>query len=115
VCLYHSGDTLVYEGLLTTLRRWKLDAAFLPINGRDAERYLSGCIGNMTYQEAADLAGELEVGLAVPTHWDMFVHNSEDPAKFVDFLAAKYPRVRSWAGKAGERATISATPSPPPD
>jgi len=108
LCCYHSGDSLVYEGLLTTLRRWKLDAAFLPINGRDAQRYRTGCIGNMTYQEAVDLAGELEVGLAVPSHWDMFASNSEDPQKFVDYLAAKYPQVRAWVGEAGERVEISA-------
>lgn len=99
---YHSGDTLVYEGLLTTLQRWRLDAAFLPINGRDAVRYLAGCIGNMTYQEAVDLAGELEVGLPVPSHWDMFATNSEDPQKFVDYLAAKFPGVPTWVGPAGK-------------
>ena len=103
VCCYHSGDTLVYDGLVSTLRRWKLDAAFLPINGRDAVRYRGGCIGNMTYQEAVDLAGELQVGLAVPSHWDMFAGNSEDPGKFLDYLAAKYPGVRAWVGKAGEQ------------
>jgi L-ascorbate 6-phosphate lactonase len=103
VRFYHSGDTLVYEGMVASLRRWKLHAAFLPINGRDAGRYRSGCIGNMTYQEAVDLAGELEVGLAVPAHWDMFAGNSEDPQKFVEYLAAKFPGVPAWVGKAGER------------
>lgn len=103
VCCYHSGDTVVYDGLAATLRRWTLDAAFLPINGRDAARYRAGCIGNMTFQEAVDLAGELGVRLAVPTHWDMFASNSEDPARFVDYLEAKYPGVPSWVGKAGER------------
>jgi L-ascorbate 6-phosphate lactonase len=103
VCCYHSGDTLAYDGLRAALGRWKLDAAFLPINGRDAQRFRAGCIGNMTYQEAVDLAGDLEVGLAVPTHWDMFAGNSEDPRKFVDYLNAKFPGVRSWVGRAGER------------
>lgn len=101
VCVYHSGDTLVYDGLATALRRWELDAAFLPINGRDAERYRSGCIGNMTYQEAVDLAGELRVGLAVPAHWDMFAGNSEDPQRFVAYLAAKFPDVPCWVGQPG--------------
>jgi L-ascorbate 6-phosphate lactonase len=100
---YHSGDTLVYDGLAARLSRWKLDLAFLPINGRDAVRYRSGCIGNMTYQEAVDLAGELGVRLVVPTHWDMFAGNSEDPQKFVDYLAAKFPAVATWVGAAGTR------------
>ncbi len=107
VTAYHSGDTVLYEGLCTYLRRWKLDVAFLPINGRDATRYRAGCIGNMTYQEAVDLAGELQVGLAVPSHWDMFAMNSEDPAKFVDYLDAKYPGAKCWVGRAGERVLFS--------
>lgn len=103
VTLYHAGDTLVYDGLLATLRRWKIDVAFLPINGRDAERYRRHILGNMTFQEAVDLAGELEVGLAVPAHYDMFAGNMEDPRKFTDYLAAKYPDRRSWVGPAGRR------------
>ena len=50
VTMYHSGDTCKYDGLPAILREWKLDAAFLPINGRDAVRLRAGCIGNMTYQ-----------------------------------------------------------------
>ena len=104
VVFYHSGDTINYEGLLTTLRQWPhFHTMFLPINGRDAERFLRNCIGNFTYQEAAELAGELKAGLVVPTHYDMFIGNQEDPAKFVRFLEAKYPGVRSWVGDYGAK------------
>jgi L-ascorbate 6-phosphate lactonase len=104
VTFYHAGDTIMYDGLQATLRQWQhFDALFLPINGRDAERFLRGCLGNMTFQEAAELAGELGTGLAVPAHYDMFIGNQEDPQKFVDFLEAKFPGVPSWVGKAGER------------
>ena len=58
-CLYHAGDTCIYEGIQTFLRRWTIDLAMLPINGRDAKRLKSNIIGNMTYQEAADLAGSI--------------------------------------------------------
>ena len=92
VRIYHAGDTLRYEGMLAKLRGLgHIDAAILPINGRDAARYRRGCIGNMTYQEAVDLAGELRPGLVLPGHWDMFANNSEDPAAFADYLDAKYP------------------------
>ena len=57
--LYHAGDTCLYEGMQAKLRRWPLDLALLPINGRDAKRLAANCIGNMTYQEAADLAGAI--------------------------------------------------------
>ena len=109
VSVYDSGDTLVYEGLQTTLRRFgRLDLMLLPINGRDAARYRRNCIGNMTYQEAVDLAGELEPELVVPAHWDMFEGNQEDPGKFLDYLAVKWPARRAWVGRVGERVTFHA-------
>jgi L-ascorbate 6-phosphate lactonase len=104
VAFYHAGDTIMYDGLTAALQALPhLDAMFVPINGRDAERFLSGCLGNFTFQEAAELAGELRPGLAVPCHYDMFVGNQEDPSKFVRFLEAKFPGIPSWVGPAGAR------------
>ena len=92
VRLYHAGDTLRYEGMLGKLQALgHIDAALLPINGRDGERYRRNCIGNMTFQESADLAGELRPGVVIPGHWDMFAGNLGDPAAFADYLDAKYP------------------------
>ena len=89
--IYHAGDTLRYEGMRPLLEAFgHIDAALLPINGRDGARYRRDCIGNMTFQEAADLAGELRVGLALPGHWDMFADNPGDPHAFADYLDAKY-------------------------
>jgi len=104
--LYHAGDANLYEGLVSTLQPFKPVAAFLPINGRDAERLGRGCLGNMTFQEAVDLAGDIGVDMAVPMHWDMFAGNSEDPHKFVDYMAVKHPHVKTWVGAAGERVVI---------
>ncbi|MBM3473478.1 MAG: MBL fold metallo-hydrolase [Armatimonadetes bacterium] len=103
VCFYHAGDTLVYEGLVTTLAQYPLDAIFVPINGRDARRYRSGCIGNMTYQEAVDLAGDVRPHLVVPAHYDMFASNSADPNEFADYLDAKFPDLPCWIGPAGDK------------
>ena len=44
----------------------------------------------MTYQEAADLAGECDTELVIPGHWDMFADNSEDPKLFEDYVNVKY-------------------------
>jgi L-ascorbate 6-phosphate lactonase len=102
VTVYHAGDSCIYDGLLGKLSAFGgIDVAFLPINGRDGRRYRAGCIGNMTFQEAVDLAGGLAVGVAVPAHYDMFSDNGEDPARFVDYLSAKYPSVRWWTGEHG--------------
>ena len=89
--IYHAGDTVRYEGMLPLLQAFgPIDAALVPINGRDGARYRRRCIGNMTFQEAADLAGALRVGLVIPGHWDMFEDNPGDPRAFADYLDAKY-------------------------
>ncbi len=67
--IYHPGDTTRYEGLETRLQQFgRIDLAFLPINGRDAQRLADGCIGNMVYQEAVDLAGHCGMAVAGPAH-----------------------------------------------
>jgi L-ascorbate metabolism protein UlaG (beta-lactamase superfamily) len=105
--IFHSGDTCKYEGLETKLKAIKhIDLMFIPINGRDARRLRSNCIGNMTYQEAVDLAGEVKPGLAVPGHYEMFSFNSENPALFADYLDAKYPDVKCWIGGHGEMVIV---------
>jgi L-ascorbate metabolism protein UlaG (beta-lactamase superfamily) len=100
--IYHAGDTLWWEGLQARLSRWSFDVAMVPINGRDARRYAANCIGNMTYQEAADLTGELAVRLTVPTHYDMFTSNSENPNLFIAYMKAKYPSHHVWVGQPTE-------------
>ena len=92
VRICHMGDTCLYEGIYQKLReKGPFDVLFAPINGRDAARLQRGCIGNMTYQEAADLTGTLRPGLVVPGHYDMFADNGEDPELFKAYVEAKYP------------------------
>jgi L-ascorbate metabolism protein UlaG (beta-lactamase superfamily) len=104
--IYHSGDTCNYEGLQTKLSRWKFDVLFLPINGRDARRLASGCIGNMTYQEAADLAGALAPKVTIPGHYGMFNKNTVDPQLFVDYMKVKYPSLKVLCGELGTRQVL---------
>ena len=49
--IYHSGDTVVYDGLVERLRERSIDVALLPINGRRPERRVAG---NLQGPEAAD-------------------------------------------------------------
>lgn len=101
--IYHAGDTCVYEGMYSRLRKFgKIDVMYLPINGRDGRRYKENTIGNMTYQEAVDLAGRLEPNLVVPSHYEMFEGNQEDPQLFADYISVKYPKVPYWIGEHGE-------------
>lgn len=104
----HLGDTCIYPGLLERLKLFApYDVLFLPINGRDGERLRRGCIGNMTFQEAVDLAGMVRPGLVVPGHYEMFRGNTEDVTKFTDYLDAKYPDVRCWVGESGDKMIVS--------
>lgn len=106
--LFFSGDTCKYEGLESTLVDHTPDLVFLPINGRDAARLACGCIGNMTYQEAADLAGALKPTLTVPGHFDMFEGNTIDPQLFVDYMRIKYPQLATTIPTYGKRVVVAA-------
>lgn len=105
--IYHSGDCCIYEGLTSKLQAYKkIDVMFVPINGRSAKKYLSNIIGNMTYQEAADLAGVVKPGLVVPGHFEMASFNLEDPNLFTAYVDAKYPGQKYWVGEHGEAVII---------
>lgn len=101
VTVYHSGDTLVYDGMLAKLSKWQFDVMFVPINGRDAERLARNCLGNMTFQEAVDLVGTLKPRLAVPGHYEMFNGNTADPQDFASYMDVKFPDVKYWIGEHG--------------
>lgn len=81
--VYHSGDTIPFEGLAERLREKRVDLALLPINGRDEERHAQGIVGNLDAHEAAELAAEIDADAVIPLHWDMFAANPGDPAAFV--------------------------------
>ncbi|MDX9981542.1 MAG: MBL fold metallo-hydrolase [Lentisphaeria bacterium] len=110
VTVYHAGDTCIYEGMRAALARFPIDLAFLPINGRDAARYARHCIGNMTYQEAADLAGNIRPRLVVHTHFDMFNGNTENPELFRAYLNVKYPHLATMIPRHGEKNLLAVAP-----
>lgn len=83
--LYHSGDTLVYEGLADRLKRFTVDIAFLPINGTSERLKQLQVPPNMNMDEALALARAFTPRLVIPHHYDMFTFNTAD----VNFFAAK--------------------------
>jgi len=78
--IYHSGDCVPYDGLVERLRKWRVDVALLPINGRDPAR---GVAGNFTAEEAAQLGKQIHAGLVIPCHYDMFEFNTVSPDGFI--------------------------------
>ena len=77
--IYHSGDTLWFDGLEELLRAYHPDIAFLPINGNKPERKVAG---NLSAEEAALLGKSIGAKLVIPHHYHLFEFNTEDPALF---------------------------------
>lgn len=78
--LYHSGDTVRYEGMAETLQNFPIDLALLPINGAAPERRVAG---NLNGEEAATLAHDISARLVIPCHYDMFEFNTATPDQFL--------------------------------
>src|SRR5271170_6921205 len=79
--LYHSGDTLRYDGMAEKLRPFAVDVALLPINGRAPERRVSG---KLSGPEAAQLAHDIGASLVIPCHFDMFEFYTAAPDAFAN-------------------------------
>jgi L-ascorbate metabolism protein UlaG (beta-lactamase superfamily) len=77
--IYHSGDTVMFPGMVERLRPHRLDLALLPINGRAPERRVSG---NLDGPEAAQLAHAIGARWVVPCHYEMFAFNTASPGPF---------------------------------
>lgn len=78
--LYHSGDTIRYDGMAEKLQPFGVHVALLPINGRAPERRVAG---NLSGSEAAQLAKDIGAGTVIPCHFEMFEFNTAAPDEFV--------------------------------
>jgi L-ascorbate 6-phosphate lactonase len=103
VTVYHAGDTVIYPGLLDTLKPHRIDLGMLPINGGDFFRRELDIIGNMDYREAAELAVKAGIDTVVPLHYDGFKFNGEKPGNFVQYLFENHPYQKSHVMAQAER------------
>lgn len=98
--LYHSGDSLAYDGLAEALGDEPFDVLFLPINGRDPAR---GVPGNMTAAEAVDLGNRVRPRFVVPHHYDMFTFNTVPVGDFETEARRLVAGTRAQVLRCGER------------
>lgn len=77
--IYHSGDTVFYEGMVSKLAIHSIDVALLPINGRLPERRVPG---NLNAIEAVQLARQIRARIVIPCHYEMFEFNTVRPDEF---------------------------------
>ena len=78
--IYHSGDTMLYQGMAERLRPFKVDVALLPINGSAPDRRVAG---NLSGPEAARLAQSIHARIVIPCHYEMFTFNTANPGEFI--------------------------------
>jgi len=78
--IYHSGDTIWFDGMVDTLKPFAVDVAILPINGNKPERKVAG---NLDCKEAAELGKAIGAGCVIPCHYDMFTFNTADVNDFI--------------------------------
>ncbi len=103
--IYHSGDTLLHDYLLASLKPHAYDLMLLPINGNKPERRVSG---NLNGAEAATLAKACNSRLVVPCHYDMFTFNTVTTDEFTrtcQHLGQAFQVMQS-----GERLTLDKAP-----
>lgn len=78
--IYHSGDTLKFDGMVELLKPFRVDVAILPINGNKPERKVAG---NLDSKEAAELGKAIHAGCVIPCHYDLFNFNTANVNDFV--------------------------------
>lgn len=76
ITIYHSGDSLLYEGLEKTLKRFSPDLVLLPVNGRKEHLSAKGIAGNFSCDEACILAKEAGASFFIPHHFGLFDFNT---------------------------------------
>jgi L-ascorbate 6-phosphate lactonase len=96
VRLYHAGDSLTDPAIVGAVAALRPDVAMLPINGRDAEREARGIVGNMTPDEAAQLAHDVGAALAIPMHFDTIRGNTGEPGAFVRAMRRFHSSASVW-------------------
>lgn len=78
--IYHSGDTLWHDEIITALKPFDIDLALLPINGNRPERRVAG---NLEAKEAVEMAKEIGAKMVIPCHYHLFEFNTVEPDGFI--------------------------------
>ena len=99
--IYHSGDTLLYDGIQEALEPFNIDLALLPINGNRPERRVAG---NLNAREAVMLAKQVGAKMLVPCHYHMFTFNTVDPDEFIELATQQNQPFKVLEG--GEQLTL---------
>jgi hypothetical protein len=92
--LFHSGDTVPFDGQSTEIAAFKPDLALLPVNGRSKELLETGVPGNLFLAEAITLCKEAGIPAMMAHHFGMFAFNTLS-ADMIDSAVAPVQLVRA--------------------
>ena len=90
VRIFHSGDTIPFEGQREEVAAFSPDLALLPVNGRSAALKAAGFAGNFTLPEAVRLCDDCGIAAMIAHHYGMFAFNTVAPGE-IDAVAAEAP------------------------
>lgn len=101
--IYHSGDSIPFDGLPERVKAFAPEICLLPVNGRDERRASEGIPGNFHLHEAIALAADYP--FLVPHHFGMFAFNTIEP-DVIDKAAAEQTSLRVIRPTPGECLSI---------
>lgn len=99
--LYHSGETVWHTNLVKEVRRWAVNLALLPVNGKEGN---FGGGESMNGFEAAALGKAISASLVIPCHFDMFEKGNPSTDEFHSCCDRLGQRAREL--KIGQRMTM---------
>lgn len=76
VRIFHSGDTIPFDGQDQEISAFAPDLALLPVNGRSEVMKTAGFAGNLTLSEAVALCGRCSIPSMIAHHYGMFSFNT---------------------------------------
>ncbi|WP_185202868.1 MBL fold metallo-hydrolase [Glaciihabitans sp. INWT7] len=107
VTVAHLGDLLDDIRVREILSAEPIDLLAVPINGRDKTRSGMGFAGNLTAEEATELAWHVGAVTTIPMHYDMFAQNVDLDALARFRVAAVSVNLTFQVAEVGEKILIT--------
>jgi L-ascorbate metabolism protein UlaG (beta-lactamase superfamily) len=101
--IYHSGDTIPFNGLTERIAELGPELALLPVNGRCRELSERNIAGNFSLTEAIELCLDARVPLLMAHHYGMFAFNTIDPALIDEAARVAPPEITVLKAEIGVR------------
>ncbi|OJF97673.1 hypothetical protein AX760_16445 [Pararhizobium antarcticum] len=96
--IFHSGDTIPFEGQDDEIMAFAPDLALLPVNGRSEALKSAGFAGNLTLAEATSLCKRCGIAVMIAHHYGMFAFNTIEPEVIDDAAQTSGALVRAREG-----------------